>query len=182
MGLHHLILGQVRDFLTGETLKDTHDERYRQKIARLLVEKKGLSKNNITPRYKLTVKTKNKKTQFNIDFLVSLEDKVVMIIKYSPGSLTTHHRAALALSRLVTTYQIPIAVVSNGEDSEVLDGSTGEILMQGFDAIPNLSQLQQIAAGASFDEISEKRASMEAKIVYACEIDGSCSCDEDTCE
>ncbi|MCK7503858.1 MAG: hypothetical protein MZV70_06955 [Desulfobacterales bacterium] len=41
MGGHHLILGKLTDFLTGEVLDDTLDERYRQKIARWLVEQKG---------------------------------------------------------------------------------------------------------------------------------------------
>ena len=29
---HHLILGELTDLITGETLTDTHDERYRQKL------------------------------------------------------------------------------------------------------------------------------------------------------
>ena len=41
MNGHHLILGKLSDYLTGDTLDDTHDERYRQKIARLLVDRKG---------------------------------------------------------------------------------------------------------------------------------------------
>ncbi|MCK7466807.1 MAG: hypothetical protein MZU91_00755 [Desulfosudis oleivorans] len=41
MAGHHLILGKLTDFLTGEILDDTLDERYRQKIARWLVEQKG---------------------------------------------------------------------------------------------------------------------------------------------
>ena len=41
MNGHHLILGELTDTITRETLADTHDERQRQKLARLLVEKKG---------------------------------------------------------------------------------------------------------------------------------------------
>ena len=37
MGGHHLILGKLTDFISGEILDDTLDERHRQKIARLLV-------------------------------------------------------------------------------------------------------------------------------------------------
>ena len=37
---HHLIYGHCNDFITGETVVDTDDERYRQKLARFLVEKK----------------------------------------------------------------------------------------------------------------------------------------------
>lgn len=37
--LHHLVLGQLKDFLTQTELTDTHDERYRQKIAKHLASK-----------------------------------------------------------------------------------------------------------------------------------------------
>jgi len=55
MNGHYLILGELTDFLSGETLKDTHDERYRQKLARLLVNKKGYAKNEISPRCELLI-------------------------------------------------------------------------------------------------------------------------------
>ena len=41
MSTHHLILGETVDYITGQTITDTHDERARQKIARFLVEEKG---------------------------------------------------------------------------------------------------------------------------------------------
>ena len=34
---HHLILGETVDYITGNIVADTHDERYRQKIAHLLI-------------------------------------------------------------------------------------------------------------------------------------------------
>ena len=61
MNGHQLILGELVDFVTGETLKDTHDERYRQKIARLLVNQKGYLKTDIEPRKELLVKADAKK-------------------------------------------------------------------------------------------------------------------------
>lgn len=41
---HHLILGELTDYLTEETLADTHDERLRQKIVRHLVDTCGFDK------------------------------------------------------------------------------------------------------------------------------------------
>ncbi|MGR0480634.1 MAG: hypothetical protein ACTFAL_04315 [Candidatus Electronema sp. V4] len=39
---HQLVYGSLRDYLTGELLPDTDDERFRQQLARLLVEEKDL--------------------------------------------------------------------------------------------------------------------------------------------
>ena len=52
---HHLILGELVDFISGEILVDTHDERHRQKLARLLVNQKGFLKKEIRPRLDLLV-------------------------------------------------------------------------------------------------------------------------------
>ena len=62
MSGHKLILGELVDFISGATLKDTHDERYRQKIARLLVAQKGYLKTDIEPRKELRVEADAKKT------------------------------------------------------------------------------------------------------------------------
>jgi len=38
MAGHHLILGELQDVITHETLQDTHDERLRQGIAAMMVD------------------------------------------------------------------------------------------------------------------------------------------------
>ncbi len=174
MNSGHLILGELVDFITGETIEDTHDERYRQKLARLLVEKKGYTKNEIKSSFELPVSAGGNKAVVKIDFLVTLSDKICMIIKYSPGSLVTRHRPVLAASRLVAPYQIPIAVITNGEDADILDGYTSEVISSGFESIPDRQQLAKRVADIQFEHISSRRAEMESRIIYAFEIDGSC--------
>ncbi len=171
---HHLILGKLVDFITGGTIQDTHDERYRQKLARLLVEKKGYTKNDIKPRFELSVSVDTKKAVVEIDFLITLSDKICMIIKYSPGSLVTRHRPVLAVSRLVAPYQVPIVVATNGEDADILDGYINEVISSGLESIPDRGQLAKRIADIPFKHISSKQAEMESRIIYAFEIDGCC--------
>ena len=57
---HHLIMGELTDYLTGRPLADTHDERFRQKIARHLVEVCGYEKNQIESGRQITVKAGSK--------------------------------------------------------------------------------------------------------------------------
>ncbi len=181
MNGHHLILGELVDFITDETLKDTHDERYRQKIARLLVNQKGYLKADIEPRKELPVKADAKKAILKIDFVVTLAGRVCMVVKYGPGSLVTRRRAVLAASRLIAPRQVPVAVITNGEDAEIMKGASGEILAQGLDSIPAKPDLETIVAGESFMTISDKQAEMESRILYCYEVDDSCECDDDIC-
>jgi hypothetical protein len=178
---HHLILGEIDDFISGETLKDTHDERYRQKIARLLVNQKGYNKNDLQPRRKLLVQAGDKKAVVKIDFLINVSDKICMIIKYGPGSIVTRRRPVLAASRILVPYQIPIAVATNGEDAEIIEGSSGKVISRGLETIPSRSRLIEVTSRHHFNPVSIRQADMESRIIYCYEIDGSCPCDEDIC-
>jgi hypothetical protein len=175
MGKGYLILGEIEDYITGKTIKDTHDERYRQKLARILVDDKDYQKNEIKTNYKLPVNVEDKTYDINIDFIVTLSDKICMIIKYGPGSIVTRIRPALAASRLVTGYQVPVIVVTNGEDAEIVDGLTGDSFLHGIESIPLKSRLLDIVKHYNFKPVSTKHAVVESRILYAFEIEGSCS-------
>lgn len=179
---HHLILGERVDFITGEVLKDTHDERYRQKIARLLVNQKGYAKTDIEPRRALLVQADDKRAVLKVDFIIRLAQRVSMVIKYGPGSLVTRRRSVLAASRLIAAYQVPVAVITNGQDAEVISGPTGEVIATGLDAIPHKQDLKRRVSEANFKPISQQQAEMESRILYCYEVDDSCECDEDICK
>lgn len=178
---HHLILGELVDFLTGETLKDTHDERYRQSIARLLVEQKGYSKKDIRPRWELQVMAGEKCAVTRIDLSIVMDDRVYMIIRYAPGSLVTRHRPSLAASRTLTSYQIPVVVVSNGIEADILAGGSGKVVARGLDRIPAKHELLKSIQPSDFIEIQKQRAERESRIIFAFEVDDSCPCDDTVC-
>ena len=178
---HHLILGTTIDLITGERIADTHDERYRQKIASYLLESCGYAREEIRPRCPLIVAAGDRKGRLWVDFLVEIHDCIGMLIKYGPGSLVTRHRPALAMSRLMAPYQIPVVVVTNGETADVLDGLTGREIASGFDAIPTRQALRNHLQREALVPVSPQRSEMEARIVYAFEIDGGCPCDDTAC-
>lgn len=181
MSGHHLVMGEVVDYLTGKILPETHDERYRQKLARFIVEKKGYLKEEIYSRYRLLLSIDNKRATIPVDFQVVLSGRTCMMIKYAPGSLVTRRRCVLAVSRILSAYQIPVAVVTNGEDAEVLDASAGSIIGEGLDSIPSKENLKKLVREKPIEFISRDRYEMESRIAYAMEVDGSCPCDDTIC-
>jgi hypothetical protein len=182
MSGHHLVLGELTDYLTGQTLVDTHDERYRQVLARFLVEVKGYAKTSIEPRHMINFQVGDKQAAVIADFLVRIDDTVAMVIKYSPGSIVTRHRPALALSRLVASHQVPVVVVTNGETADVLDGASGAVAASGLEAIPHCNQLRSRIIGQTLAPIAAKRAEIEERILYAYEINDSCVCNISGCD
>ncbi len=178
---HHLVLGTLVDAITGQTLTDTHDERYRQKIARLLIEGKGYTRDQILPRAPLDIFAGGKRARLTLDLMVYSGQHAGMIIQYGPGSLVTRHRPALALTFVVKPYRIALAVVTNGEQADVLDSRDGKLLGSGLDAIPDAAELQRHLQYWRAEPISSARLELANRILFAYEIDGRCPCDDSVC-
>lgn len=178
---HHLVMGELKDFLTGRTVPDTHDERYRQKIVRILVLDNGFDKSDIISNYRLTVMAGEKKAVIRIDCLIAYQSKIAVVIKYAPGSLVTRRLPNIGLSRIIRPYQIPLVISCNGEDAEMLDGRNGKVLASGMEHFPNKQDLVSPASSFSYDSISETTFEQASRIVYAFEVDGACPCDTDIC-
>ena len=179
---HHLILGELADFLSGKTITDTHDERYRQQIARHLVNDLGFDKSDIEAGREITLQTAGRSAVVTADFLVYSNQRAVMMINYAPGSLVTRRLPTLALSRLIFDYQIPFVVITNGEDAELISGKTGKVQGEGISAIPGPDHQIIQSLPDTFETVSAKRRSQAEKIAFACLVDGSCMvenyCDE----
>lgn len=181
MSDHHLIMGELTDLISGETLPDTHDERYRQKLARLLIECKGFAKQEIETRRELLLIAGEASAKVQVDFIVRIDNRASMIVQYGPGSLVSRERPTLAMSRLVERYQIEMVVVSNGENAEIIDGRTGEVVAQGLDAIPSRAELRQQLNLRDLFPIATERAQIESRIAFAFEIECSCRPDDRRC-
>jgi len=182
LGGHHLVLGELRDYLTGEIRVDTHDERYRQKIARLLVENKGFDRRDLSSRVPIDIRVDGKQARVRLDLIVRIDERIALLVKYAPGSLTTRHQVALAASRLLAHYQVPFSVVTNGEEADIIDNYTGAVLDRGLDNIFSRKALETRCRSCKEIPVSSHVREMAARILYAYEVDGRCPCDDTVCE
>ncbi len=176
------ILGRITDFITGRQITDTDDERYRQKLARLLVEEKGYLKDDIEPRLRIEMEIDGKKVLSLIDFVVSAGASRFMVIKFGPGSLVTRERPALAVARILSEYQIPVTVVTNGEDAEVLDTDSGRLVAAGIEAIPDKASALQKLGKIARIRLSPEQIEAEKRVISAYDyLEHSLECDDDWC-
>ncbi len=173
---HHLVYGTLNDYLTGEELVDTDDERIRQQISRLMVEELDYRPEELKPRLTIeTLFTRNFVTS-TIDLTVEIEKQQIMIIRYGPGSLVSRERSALAAARVLNDqYRIPLAVVTNGRDALLLDTITGNAIGQGMEAIPERQQLLETVPSLIFlpPQDEEKRL-REKRILNAFDLERCC--------
>ena len=173
---HHLVYGSLHDFLTGEELTDTDDERLRQDISRYMVTEKGYAKEELVPRlYIETLFTKNF-VRSTIDLTVQLDDRQFMIIRYGPGSLVSRERAAIAAARVLNRqYQIPLAVVTNSRDAELIDTLSGRIIGNGLESIPDRKQAEILITTLQFPARQKNpELEREMRILNAFDVERCC--------
>ncbi len=179
---HKRILGKTTDFITGREVTDTDDERYRQKLARFLVEEKGYSREDIEVKRIVEMSIEDKKIMSMVDFVVKVDGKSFIVIRYGPGSLVTRERPALAAARILEAYQIPLTVVTNGEEAEVLNTASGEVLSVGLASIPDKSTASERLKNTEFHLLSPKQREAEKRILSAYDwLEHSLECDDDWC-
>lgn len=172
---HHMIYGSLVDFVTGEPLVDTDDERYRQKLARLLVTEKGFAKGELEMRRRIETLFARQFVVSKIDIVVSIAGQRIMVVRYGPGSLITRERPAIAAARVLAESQlIPLAVVTNGEDAELLDARTGKLLGTGLEAIPTREAVLTMLPGLDFSPVAPQRREPELRILNAFDVESCC--------
>ena len=173
---HHLIYGSLKDYLTEEELIDTDDERIRQDLSRMMVEEKGYDRAVLKPRTKIETFFSRCFVTSTIELTVSVRQKQCMIIRYGPGSLVSRERAAIAAARVINPdYCIPLAVVTNGRDAELLDTRTGKILGYGLDAIPDRDTIEEMSTQLVFRPPPEAtKRERELRILNAFDVERCC--------
>ena len=173
---HHYIYGTCVDYITGGIIVDTDDERCRQELAKLLVEKKGYAKKDLEPRLSIETLYNGQYVASTIDITVREDDKRFMILRFGPGSIVTRERAAIAAARVLElSYQIPLAVVTNGKDGVVLDTYTGKVIRQGLDNIPDKREAETLVRSLRFDPFDdEEKRDRERRILNAYDIEVCC--------
>ncbi len=173
---HHLIYGTLADYLTGEELTDTDDERIRQRLSRLMVEEKGYPPGSLMPRLRIETLFSRCFVVSTIELTAIVEGRMVMILRYGPGSLVSRERAAIAAARVLNPdYRIPLAVVTNGQDAELLETKTGKILAYGVDSIPDYPTAVTLQRELEFlPPLDGPRRERELRILNAFDVERCC--------
>jgi len=173
---HHLVYGTLEDYLNGEELIDTDDERIRQRLSRWMVEEKGYSRQELLPRLYLETLFAKSFVRSTIELTVSVHEKHFMIIRYGPGSLVSRERAAIAAARVLNpSYRIPLAVVTNGEDAEIIDTTSGKIRDYGLQSVPERDQAEEIISQLTFlSPQNPEDREKELRILNAFDVERCC--------
>jgi len=136
-------------------------------IEEFLINNKGYSKDEIETDTEFDVVIGNEICKSKADIIISIGDKKLILIKCSVGALVSRERQAIACARVINSYQIPFAVVTDGNHAEVLDTLTGEVINEGLEKIPSRDELKKMMERIEFKELPPNRAEKEKRILLA---------------
>ncbi|HXY54174.1 MAG TPA: type I restriction enzyme HsdR N-terminal domain-containing protein [Nitrospirota bacterium] len=139
----------------------------RKMIAYLLLEKKGYRPDDVQRGVAFEVELGGGAAMSSVDFIVSVDGMKAMIVKCAAGSLDSRQRQAVAAARVIASPPVPIAVVADPENAEVIDVATGKVIGEGFGAIPVKGQLVRILAETETKPLALDRIEKEKRILLA---------------
>jgi hypothetical protein len=158
----------ITDFITGREIPNIGAEENRQAVAHYLVEEKGYLKTEIEIDAAIEMTVAGESYTSQIDLIINLNDGATrfMAIKCAAGSLGSREREILAAARLLDeSYQIPIAVVSDGKTAIVLDTVSGKKVGEGMDAIPSKAEACERLKSYEPQSLPEERRERE-KLIF----------------
>jgi hypothetical protein len=158
---------KIVDFVTGKEIPNIGAEQNRQKVAQYLVYKKGYRKEELERDVDLEFTIQGELYQSQVDLTVTVEEGPirVMVFKCCAASLSSREREILSAARLLDGYQIPFAVVSDGETAIVMDTLSGNKLGEGLDAIPGRDYMIGFWKSFTPQALDEKRRERE-KLIF----------------
>ena len=159
---------KIREILQQE-IEDGEDlaNQARGMIAYLLREKKGYAAADVRKGLAFEVTLGGETFWSSADFLVSVNGRTGMLIKCAAGSLDSRERQAVAAARVIASPPLPVAVVADPVNAEVLDVATGKVAGESFGAIPTKEQLTAIMVEKNMQQLDEKRLEKEKRILLA---------------
>ncbi len=151
----------------------------RQSVREFLVNSKGYSQETIETDRKFEVTVDGRTTEVSVDYILRSGDTRFAVIKCSPGALESRDRHIISFARVVDSYQIPFAVVTDGSKARILDTVSGRLLAEGLAYIPSGSEADRIIGSTKPIPYPTEKMEREKRILLA--FDGI-KCTEESCE
>jgi Type I restriction enzyme R protein N terminus (HSDR_N) len=155
----------LTDFITGRKVPHVGAESNRQVVERYLVEQKAYNKTDIQVDAPIRVSVNGEPYSATVDLIVAVDGTKVMAVRCVAGSPGSWEREILSAARLLEAYQIPRAIVSDGQRAIVLDTVTGKTVGSEMADIPSKKAAADLIQDKNLRPYPEERLERE-KIIF----------------
>jgi hypothetical protein len=154
------------DYLSGSILPFSNRDNIRQKLVRMLIEEKGYGKEDLSLDREIRFDIGGQQACSRVDISIGFDNKTLMVMKCAAGSVVSRERQVIATARLLEDYVIPLAVVTNGVDMELLDTLSERVIGDGIAALPSRRKLYEFSRDLTLKPANKKKLMYEQNILY----------------
>ncbi len=155
----------LKDYVTGKEVPNIGAEENRQAVEKYLVETKGFLKSDLEIDAPLEIDIRGEAYRATVDIVITINDRRLMAVKCAAGSIGSREKEILSAAKLLESYQVPLAVVSDGKKATVLDTLSGKPVGEGLDAIPSKAEIGGRFREEDFQPVPENRLE-QVKLVF----------------
>ncbi|MEW6738766.1 MAG: type I restriction enzyme HsdR N-terminal domain-containing protein [Nitrospirota bacterium] len=138
-----------------------------RRVIDFLISQKGYTNADIEANRDFRVDLPDASFNSRADIILKIDGKIFCVIRCVMSSLESWERHSIAFSRVVESYQIPYAIVTDSESARILDVVEGKLIAEGLDAMPSKEDAMKIVQQTAFSSYPQERAEKEKRILYA---------------
>ena len=155
--------------ITMDETERHQTEAVREEMFKFLIEHKGYLPEDIERDRVFPVSVSGCEDTVSTDFIISLKGRRSMAVKCAAGSVDSRVRHITAFSRVVDEYQIPRCLVTDGEDTRLIDTITGKPVSEDIFSVPSREDALKQIEGMEFTTCPPERMEKEKRILLAFE-------------
>lgn len=140
-----------------------------RKIIEFLLYHKGYQNRDIEVNKIFTIELEDESFNTYADLVINLNNKKIIFIKCVSSSIDSWERYSIAFCRAADDFQIPYAIITDGETVKFINIHTAFVLEGGLELIPSRDEGENNIKETTFTPYPEKRKRIEKRIIYAFE-------------
>jgi hypothetical protein len=141
----------------------------RRSIWEFLTQQKGFDPKEVEIDPQFNIVLSNCEASVSIDFIVTISSLSFMVIRCVQSAIESWERYAIAFARAVKDYQIPYAVVTDGENARIYNMLTDSLVNDTINGLPNRQEAEEYMKAFKKVPCPQKRLEKEKRIIYAFE-------------
>lgn len=121
----------------------------------------------IDPKFQLVLS--DREITVSIEFVVNLPAASFMVIKCTPTSIESWERYVVSFARVIKDYQIPYAMVTDGDRARIIDVLKGSLVGESIEGLFHRQEAFNKMKDFKKIPCQKERLEREKRIVYAFE-------------
>jgi hypothetical protein len=157
----------IIDLVTGRLLPYHDDEYIRQAAEKLLIEERGWDRGSIGVEYRRSLTVCCEPFEVRADLVLMHGGAPALVMRTARGSLVSREKETIASARLIHDPIVPLSMVFNGGDAELIDSKSGKVIATGLEAVPGPERLAELLSGMKPHHASQDEIEKAAKVYSA---------------